>query len=98
MQGSVPAELVPPSPVDDSSELIPFTNTAGSAYVEVSGSSTQVITENILTETNVSSMTELLSSVNANVGIVNVNQASGNLNNQANLSDGLFHGPLVCRG
>jgi len=55
------------------------------AYVEVSGSSTQTITANLLREENVGSVTELLSSVNANVGIVNVNQASGNLNNQANL-------------
>jgi len=69
----------------DPAEFVSFTTTVGSAYGSASGTSTSVLTENVLQEVNVQSQTELLSAVNENLGLVNLNQASGNLNNQANV-------------
>ena len=79
------AQAVPPSPPLDSSELSSVVIPVGSAYGSASGSSTGIITQDSLHEENVQSTTSLLSSVNENTGIINLNQASGNLNNQANL-------------
>jgi hypothetical protein len=75
----------PPSPPLDASELTSVTISVGSAYGSASGSSTGIITQDSLHEENVQSMTSLLSSLNANTGIVNLNQASGDLNNQGNV-------------
>ena len=69
----------------DPAELDSFTTTAGSVYGSASGSSTGILTGNSLQEANVQSNTEFLSSGNQNTGLINLNQASGNLNNQANL-------------
>jgi hypothetical protein len=85
MGSAVVAQADPPSPPLDASELTSVTISVGSAYGSASGSSTGIITQDSLHEENVQSMTSLLSSLNANTGIVNLNQASGDLNNQGNV-------------
>jgi hypothetical protein len=78
------ADTISPSPLD-SSELSSFTIVTEGAYGSASGTSSAIITGNSLQEANVQSKSQFLSSGNQNTGLVNVNQASGNLNDQANL-------------
>lgn len=81
--GAAQAESLLSTPVD-TSRLTSFIATVASAYVNAQANSMAILTQGILREENVQATSQLLNSVNQNTGLININQASGNLNNQTN--------------